>query len=277
MSLKVAVLIDAENIAPKYAQLILSEASNFGSVVRRRIYGDWSLTTLSSWKTPIMDYSINPIQQFHNTTGKNSSDSALIIDAMDLLHEERYQCVCIVSSDSDFTRLATRLRESEIYVVGMGEQKTPASFRSACDKFLYLDLLEKEEEKKKSESIAADEKGEQVMALRENDQNGLNLQTVIATINGIIDTESDEDQRHSAASRLRDLWRGGCKRTYHHRSPHRQCPRRGCNRTGLPSRTVRTRRREICKWHPGRCRRGRRCPRCPAWKAGPPVSFPRTP
>ena len=193
MSLKVAVLIDAENIAPKYAQLILSEASNFGSVVRRRIYGDWSLTTLSSWKTPIMDYSINPIQQFHNTTGKNSSDSALIIDAMDLLHEERYQCVCIVSSDSDFTRLAARLRESEIYVVGMGEQMTPASFRSACDRFLYLDLLEKEEEKKKSESIAADEKGEQVMALRENDQNGLNLQTVIATINGIIDTESDED------------------------------------------------------------------------------------
>ena len=191
MSLKVAVLIDAENIAPKYAQLILSEASNFGSVVRRRIYGDWSLTTLSSWKTPIMDYSINPIQQFHNTTGKNSSDSALIIDAMDLLHEERYQCVCIVSSDSDFTRLATRLRESEIYVVGMGEQITPASFRSACDKFLYLDLLEKEV--KKSENIAADEKGEQIVALRENDQNGLNLQTVIATINGIIDTESDED------------------------------------------------------------------------------------
>ena len=193
VSHKVAVLIDAENIAYKYAQLILSEASNFGNVVCRRIYGDWSLTSLSSWKTPIMDYSINPIQQFHNTTGKNSSDSALIIDAMDLLHEERYQCVCIVSSDSDFTRLATRLRESEIYVVGMGEQKTPASFRSACDKFLYLDLLEKEEEKKKSESIAADEKGEQVMALRENDQNGLNLQTVIATINGIIDTESDED------------------------------------------------------------------------------------
>ena len=188
---KVAVLIDAENIAPKYAQLILSEASNFGNVVCRRIYGDWSLPSLSSWKTPIMDCSINPIQQFHNTTGKNSSDSALIIDAMDLLHEERYQFVCIVSSDSDFTRLTARLRESEIYVVGMGEQKTPASFRSACDKFLYLDLLEKEV--KKSENIAADEKGEQIVALRENDQNGLNLQTVIATINGIIDTESDED------------------------------------------------------------------------------------
>ena len=192
VSHKVAVLIDAENIAYKYAQLILSEASNFGNVVCRRIYGDWSLEALSSWKAPIMDYSINPIQQFHNTTGKNASDSALIIDAMDLLHEERYQCVCIVSSDSDFTRLAARLRESEIFVVGMGEQKTPASFRSACDKFLYLDLLEKEEEKK-IESLVADKKGKQIVALRDNDQNGLNLQTVIATINGIIDTESDED------------------------------------------------------------------------------------
>ena len=192
VSHKVAVLIDAENIAYKYAQLILSEASNFGNVVCRRIYGDWSLAALSSWKTPIMDYSINAIQQFHNTTGKNASDSALIIDAMDLLHEDRYQCVCIVSSDSDFTRLAARLRESEVYVVGMGEQKTPASFRSACDRFLYLDLLEKEEEKK-SESIEKDEKGEQIEALQENDQNGLNLQTIIATINGIIDTESDED------------------------------------------------------------------------------------
>lgn len=190
---KVAVLIDAENIAPKYAQLILSEASNIGNVVCRRIYGDWSSASLSSWKTPIMDCSINPIQQFHNTTGKNSSDSALIIDAMDLLHEERYQCICIVSSDSDFTKLAARLRESEIYVVGMGEQKTPASFRSACDKFLYLDLLAKEEKKKENESIATEKKGEKTVDACENDQNGLNLQTVIATINGIIDTVSDED------------------------------------------------------------------------------------
>src|SRR5699024_10843981 len=94
-----------------------------------------------SWKAPIMEYSIQAIQQFQNTSGKNSSDSALIIDAMDLLHEGRYQCICLVSSDSDFTRLASRLRESEIYVVGMGEQKTPTSFRSACDKFLYLDVL----------------------------------------------------------------------------------------------------------------------------------------
>ncbi len=198
---KVAVLIDAENISPKYAQLILNEAGNIGDVICKRIYGDWSSSSLSSWKTPIMDHSFNPIQQFQNTTGKNSSDSALIIDAMDLLQERKYQSICIVSSDSDFTRLASRLREEEIYVVGMGEQKTPVSFRSACNKFLYLDLLIKEEEKKekdqkqeaKTTKKRQTKENEQATSQTDDSQNGKNKSVIISAINDIIDIESDED------------------------------------------------------------------------------------
>ena len=138
---RVAVLIDAENIAPKYLPIVLSEANNLGSVNIKRIYGDWTMPQMSSWRNVILDNSIQPIQQYSNVSGKNSSDSALIIDAMDLLYQGRFDCFCIVSSDSDFTRLAARLRESEIYVLGMGEQKTPKSFISACSKFSYIDLL----------------------------------------------------------------------------------------------------------------------------------------
>lgn len=143
MDMKIALLIDAENISHKYSKQIFDEASRYGSVICKRIYGDWSSASLSSWRSAITDYSIHAIQQFQNTSGKNSSDSALIIDAMDLLHDDRYECFCIISSDSDFTRLASRLRESEKYVVGMGEQKAPVSFRNACDKYIFLDLLSK--------------------------------------------------------------------------------------------------------------------------------------
>lgn len=191
---KVAVLIDAENISPKYAQLMLSEAGNFGNVICKRIYGDWSCSSLSSWKMPIMEHSINAIQQFHSASGKNASDSALIIDAMDLLHEGKYQSICIVSSDSDFTKLALRLRESEVYVVGMGEQKTLASFRSACDKFLYLDVLFKENSEGKEKPNPEEKEGkQQTIEISDASQSGLNLNTVITTINEIIDTVSDED------------------------------------------------------------------------------------
>ena len=129
---KMAVLIDAENISYRYAKIILDEASNYGPLIYKRIYGDWSSPTMAPWRNLILNYSIQPIQQFANTRGKNATDSALIIDAMDLLHAGKLQGFCIVSSDSDFTRLAARLRESEMLVVGMGEKKTPASFISAC-------------------------------------------------------------------------------------------------------------------------------------------------
>ena len=148
---KVAVLFDAENIASKYTPVILNEANALGSVIIRRIYGDWTAREMSSWKQVILDHSIQPIQQYRNVSGKNSSDSALIIDAMDLLYQGRVDTFCIVSSDSDFTRLAARLRESEKFVLGLGEQKTPQSFISACSKFAYLDLLYEAAQPEKAE------------------------------------------------------------------------------------------------------------------------------
>lgn len=157
--MRVAVLIDAENISSKYANTILQEASSLGNIIYKRIYGNWTTPVLSSWKKQLLENAIQPIQQYSNTTGKNSSDSALIIDAMDLLYQKRLDAFCIVSSDSDFTRLASRLREDEMFVLGMGEQKTPRSFISACNKFSYLDLLYKDrsatsEKKKKKRSKA---------------------------------------------------------------------------------------------------------------------------
>ncbi len=153
--MKIAVLIDAENISSKYAQIILNEASSLGTIIYKRIYGNWTTSLLNSWKNELLNCAIQPIQQYSNTIGKNSSDSALIIDAMDLLYQKRLDAFCIVSSDSDFTRLASRLQESEIYVVGMGEQKTPRAFISACSKFVYLDLLYKANNKKSERSLSS--------------------------------------------------------------------------------------------------------------------------
>lgn len=139
--LKLAVLIDADNISPKYVKVILDEAANFGVATCKRIYGDWSDMRLKSWKDQLLNNSIIPIQQYSYTTGKNATDSAMIIDAMDLLYSGSVDGFCIVSSDSDFTRLAARLRESGKLVIGMGESKTLGPFVKACDQFKYLDLL----------------------------------------------------------------------------------------------------------------------------------------
>lgn len=153
--MKIAVLIDAENISSKYAHTILQEASGLGNVIYKRIYGNWTSSQLGSWKKELLDHAIQPIQQYSNTSGKNSSDSALIIDAMDLLYQNRLDAFCIVSSDSDFTRLASRLRESEMYVLGMGEQKTPRAFISACNKFVYLDVLAGQKKKRDASKESA--------------------------------------------------------------------------------------------------------------------------
>lgn len=149
--MKLAVLIDAENISSKYIDVILSEANNLGDVIYKRIYGNWTTPQMASWRNTILDNAIQPVQQYSNTIRKNSSDSALIIDTMDLLYQSNLDGFCIVSSDSDFTRLASRLRESQKYVLGMGESKTPRSFISACNKFLYLDVLWEEAEEHESE------------------------------------------------------------------------------------------------------------------------------
>ena len=136
-----AVLIDADNVSVKYIKIILDELSKDGIATYKRIYGDWTNPALISWKSTLLDNSITPIQQYSYTTGKNSTDSAMIIDAMDILYSGRVDGFCLVSSDSDFTRLASRLRESGMIVIGMGESKTPNSFIAACNKFKYLDIL----------------------------------------------------------------------------------------------------------------------------------------
>lgn len=197
-SRKLAILIDAENISSKYAKLILDEAARFGTAICKRIYGDWSSSTSAAWKKAVMDYSIQPIQQFCNTSGKNSSDSALIIDAMDLLHAGKLQGFCIISSDSDFTRLASRLRESEMLVVGMGEQKTPASFRSACDKFLYLDVLFKEKQGAVSDGIRPGKQKPALSAAAEpagelSVSPGMDKEEITKAIDELVTENSDED------------------------------------------------------------------------------------
>ena len=140
-----AVLIDADNVAPSRIAAVLAEVARFGIASVKRVYGDWTTPNLGSWKPVASEHVIQPIQQFANTTGKNATDSALIIDAMDLLYTRRFQGFCIVSSDSDFTRLASRIREEGVTVYGFGERKTPEAFRNACDRFTYLDVLEKPE------------------------------------------------------------------------------------------------------------------------------------
>ena len=139
-----AVLIDADNVAAKYTKYILDEVSNYGVVTYKRVYGDWTRPNLAGWKNMALDNAITPIQQYSYTTGKNATDSAMIIDAMDILYSNNVDGFCIVSSDSDFTRLAIRLRESGIHVIGMGERKTPKPFSTACNAFKYLEILAEE-------------------------------------------------------------------------------------------------------------------------------------
>lgn len=138
----IAVLIDADNVSSKYIKFIFDEISNYGTPTYKRIYGDWTKPQLGGWKNVLLSFSITPIQQYSYTTGKNSTDAALIIDAMDILYSKSVDGFCIVSSDGDFTRLAARLREEGMLVIGMGEKKTPTPFIAACEKFKYLEVLE---------------------------------------------------------------------------------------------------------------------------------------
>ena len=138
---RLALLIDADNVSSKYIKPILDELSKYGTITYKRIYGDWTSTLHAKWKDALLDNSITPIQQFSYTVGKNATDSAMIIDAMDILYTNSVEGFCLVSSDSDFTRLASRIRESGLTVIGMGEKKTPTPFRKACDIFTTLELL----------------------------------------------------------------------------------------------------------------------------------------
>jgi hypothetical protein len=138
----IALLIDGDNAQPKRIGAIIEELSKQGTITIRRIYGDWTTTGMTGWKELLNANAIQPVQQFAYTKGKNSTDSALIIDAMDILHGERVDAFCIVSSDSDYTRLATRLREGGLYVIGIGEKKTPVAFVKGCDRFIYVENLD---------------------------------------------------------------------------------------------------------------------------------------
>ena len=143
---RLALLIDADNAPPGVVDGLLAEAARFGSTSVKRIYGDWTSPRLNQWKRQLLKHSIQPVQQFAYTSGKNATDSALIIDAMDLLYTRRFDGFCLVSSDSDFTRLAQRIREEGLTVYGFGEKKTPEPFVAACDKFIYTELLRMEPE-----------------------------------------------------------------------------------------------------------------------------------
>ena len=146
---KLAVLIDADNAQASVIQELLAEVSRYGTATIKRAYGDWTTTNLKSWKEVLHTMAIQPIQQFAYTSGKNATDSALIIDAMDVLHADAVDGFCLVSSDSDFTRLATRIREAGLVVYGFGQRKTPEPFVAACDKFIYTEILRSEPEESK--------------------------------------------------------------------------------------------------------------------------------
>lgn len=155
--LRLAVLIDAENVPYRNIKGILEEVAKYGTPTIKRIYADWTSAALTGWKSAMLENAITPIQQYSYTYGKNSSDSAMIIDAMDILYSEKVDGFCIVSSDSDFTRLATRLREAGMRVIGIGERKTPNAFIVACDKFIYIEIINTHT-KSKAQEISDSEK-----------------------------------------------------------------------------------------------------------------------
>ena len=204
---KFAVLIDADNISEKYIKFIMDEISNEGVATYKRIYGDWTKPSFSSWKSVLLEHSITPIQQYGYTQGKNATDSAMIIDAMDILYSGNVEGFCLVTSDSDFTRLAARLRESGMDVVGMGERKTPKAFISACNKFKYLDILLEQSEKEKEQlrkEIEDRIKGTQKAkkekikiglpeGFLEEDEEMTSLETIVDSVISIIREKSDED------------------------------------------------------------------------------------
>jgi NYN domain/OST-HTH/LOTUS domain len=181
--LRLAVLIDADNIPYRLVSGILEEIAKYGVPTFKRIYADWTKPHVAGWKTVLLDHAITPIQQYSYTTGKNSSDSAMIIDAMDILYTGRVDGFCLVSSDSDFTRLSTRLREAGMKVFGMGEQKTPGAFRAACDKFIYIEILDQPQVLPKQEN--RNEKIKREKPLSKTDQTLVNL--LVSSVNDLAD------------------------------------------------------------------------------------------
>ena len=183
--LKLAVLIDADNVPYSNVKGMMEEIAKFGTPTTKRIYADWTKPNAGGWKSVLLEHAITPIQQYSYTVGKNSSDSAMIIDAMDLLYSDKVDGFCIVSSDSDFTRLAIRLRESGMKVIGIGEQKTPNSFIVACDRFIYIEVLDGAIKKKLPKRTASDAKKAAPKSLNKVDVQTIEL--IESTIEDIAD------------------------------------------------------------------------------------------
>ncbi|MDR1089137.1 MAG: NYN domain-containing protein [Coriobacteriales bacterium] len=199
----IAVLIDSENISAHYISAVLDEVAAYGIASVRRIYGDWTSPHAVKWKDALLDNSLTPMQQFGNTSHKNSTDSAMIIDAMDILYSGDVNGYCIVSSDSDFTRLASRLRESGALVLGMGEEKTPLSFRKACTKFVTLENLIKSDEVRTQESVLDVSKIERTVSDIIVSNEGLGKRTRLSGVgNELSNKYSDFDVRNYGYSSL---------------------------------------------------------------------------
>lgn len=202
-----ALLIDADNISAKYIGDILEELSTYGITTYKRIYGDWTSTQATKWKGELLENSVVPVQQFSNTVGKNATDSTLIIDAMDILYTGNVEGFCIVSSDSDFTRLASRLRESGMEVIGMGEEKTPRSFRVACTRFVNLENLSNQDEETDSKDDKGNTIGREVIynaitnIINENVNKGKNVE-LAAVGNRLVTMYPDFDVRNYGYSLL---------------------------------------------------------------------------
>ncbi len=185
MDLKLAVLIDGDNIPSAYIKEMMEEIAKYGNPTIKRIYGDWTKPNLSKWKNILLENAITPIQQYGYTTGKNATDSSMIIDAMDILYSGKADGFCLVSSDSDFTRLATRLREAGMKVIGIGEKKTPNPFIVACDKFVYIEIL-----KNQSEGRAADASGSKTKTKSDIDKiTPKEIKLISSTISDLADDE----------------------------------------------------------------------------------------
>ena len=180
---KLAILIDGDNIPAKYVNEMLQETTKYGTPTIKRIYGDWTNPRLTKWKGILLDNAITPVQQYAYTIGKNATDSAMIIDAMDILYSGKVNGFCLVSSDSDFTRLATRLREAGMTVIGIGEKKTPNPFIVACDRFIYIEIL------KKAEKTTQDPKGKPA----KKDEDDKITPKVISLISATISDCADDD------------------------------------------------------------------------------------
>lgn len=185
--LKLAVLIDADNVPYRVVKGMMEEIAKYGTATTKRIYGDWTKPTVRGWKSVLLEHAITPIQQYSYTTGKNATDSAMIIDAMDILYSGKVDGFCIVSSDSDFTRLATRLRESGMRVIGLGEKKTPDPFIVACDRFIFLEILQGDQVTEESDSDTSKTKSTRKKAKPSIPKN---VQRLIAVT---IDDLSDDD------------------------------------------------------------------------------------